>query len=110
MVNTFTVTQALELLRYLSPAHRKKCGGKNAPGFDVRTDLQEWVGVDLTQIGGIDVCTALKVLVELDPDLSKFKTANTFSYGWIYVQERAFQAASVFLARAKESPIGSRSS
>jgi len=36
------------------------------------------VGVDLTQIGGIDVCTALKVLVELGPDLSKFKTSKHF--------------------------------
>jgi len=34
--------------------------------------------VDLTQIGGIDVCTALKVLVELGPDLSKFKNAKHF--------------------------------
>jgi transposase len=40
--------------------------------------LREWVGVDLTEIGGIDVCTALKVLVELGPDLSKFKSAKHF--------------------------------
>lgn len=56
----------------------KKRGGKNAPGFDVRGALREWAGADLTQIGGIDVCTALKVLVELGPDLSKFKTAKHF--------------------------------
>lgn len=55
-----------------------KRGGKNAPGFDVRNALREWAGVDLTQIGGIDVCTALKVLVELGPDLSKFKSAKHF--------------------------------
>jgi hypothetical protein len=46
----------------------KKRGGKNAPGFDVREALREWAGADLTQIGGIDVSTALKVLVELGPD------------------------------------------
>jgi len=56
----------------------KKRGGKNAPGFDVREALREWAGVDLTQIGGIDVSTALKVLVELGPDLSKFKSAKHF--------------------------------
>lgn len=56
----------------------KKRGGKNAPNFDVRDALREWVGVDLTEIGGIDVCTALKVLVELGPDLSKFKSAKHF--------------------------------
>jgi transposase len=53
-----------------------KRGGKNAPNFDVRDALREWVGVDLTEIGGIDVCTALKVLVELGPDLPKFKSAK----------------------------------
>jgi transposase len=57
---------------------KSKRGGKNAPDFDVRNALREWVGVDLTQIGGIDVCTALKVLVELGPDLSKFKSAKQF--------------------------------
>jgi transposase len=62
----------------IAMAKSKKRGGKNAPTFDVRTALQEWVGVDLTQIGGIDVCTALKVLVELGPDLSKFKTSKHF--------------------------------
>jgi transposase len=57
---------------------KSKRGGKNAPNFDVRDALREWAGVDLTQIGGIDVCTALKVLVELGTDLSKFKTAKHF--------------------------------
>ena len=55
-----------------------KRGGKNAPHFDARTALREWTGVDLTQIGGIDVCTALKIWVELGPDLSKFKNAKQF--------------------------------
>jgi transposase len=57
---------------------KTKRGGKNAPGFAVRNALREWAGVDLTQIGGIDVYTALKVLVELGPDLSTFKTAKRF--------------------------------
>jgi transposase len=59
-------------------AKSKKRGGKNAPGFDVREALREWAGADLTRIGGIDVSTALKVLVELGPDLSKFKSAKRF--------------------------------
>jgi transposase len=59
-------------------AKSKKRGGKNAPGFDVREALREWAGVDLTLIGGIDVCTALKVLVELGTDLLKFKNAKCF--------------------------------
>ena len=57
-------------------AKSKKRGGKNAPGFDVREALREWAGVNLTLIGGIGGCTALKVLVELGTDLSKFKNAK----------------------------------
>ena len=56
----------------------KKRGGKNAPGFDAREALREWAGADLTQIGGIGVGTALKVLVDMGPDLSKFKSAKHF--------------------------------
>lgn len=59
-------------------AGKSKRGGKHAPAFDVRDALREWAQVDLTQIGGIDVCTALKILVELGPDLSKFKSAKQF--------------------------------
>jgi len=59
-------------------AKSKQRGGKNAPGFDVREALREWAGADLTRIGGIDVSTALKVRVELGPDLAKFKRAKHF--------------------------------
>jgi hypothetical protein len=59
-------------------AQSKQRGGKHAPGFDVREALREWAGADLTQIGGIDVSTALKVLVELGPDLAKFTSAKPF--------------------------------
>lgn len=61
-----------------APKGKSKRGGKNAPRFDAQEALTEWAGVDLTQIGGIDICTALKVLVELGPDLSKFKSAKHF--------------------------------
>ena len=61
---------------------KPKRRGKNAPDFDVREALQQWAGVDLTRIGGIDVGTALKVLVELGPDLSRFKTAKHFA-SWL---------------------------
>jgi transposase len=55
---------------------------KNAPKFDVRNQLYQWSGVDLTRIPGIDVSTALKVLVEVGPDLAKFKNAKHFA-SWL---------------------------
>lgn len=55
---------------------------KNAPKFDVRTYLFRICGVDLTAIDGIDTTTALKVIAEIGPDLSRFKTAKHFA-SWL---------------------------
>jgi transposase len=55
---------------------------KNAPRFDARTLLYRMSGVDLTQIEGIDVTTALKVMSEVGPDMSRFKSAKHFS-SWL---------------------------
>jgi len=64
------------------PAQKKKGRGKHAPQFDARTALYRWSGVDLTRIGGIDVSTALKILVEIGWDLSKFKSVKHFA-SWL---------------------------
>lgn len=64
------------------PAATGKGRGKHAPAFAARQALYDWVGVDLTRIGGIDVSTALKILVEIGWDLSKFKTAKHFA-SWL---------------------------
>lgn len=55
---------------------------KNAPRFDVRTGLFRACGVDLTRIDGIDTTTALKVLSETGPDLSRFPTVKHFT-SWL---------------------------
>jgi transposase len=70
--------RALEAL----PPNKNKGRTKNAPGFDARTALYRWAGVDLTRIGGIDVSTALKIVAELGVDLSKFKSAKHFA-SWL---------------------------
>lgn len=64
------------------PPNKKKGRGKNAPSFDVLNMLYQWIGVDLTRIGGIDVTTALKVVVEIGTDLSRFKSAKHFA-SWL---------------------------
>jgi transposase len=55
---------------------------KNAPKFDVRTYLFNLCGVDLTRINGIDSITALKVISEIGPDLSRFENAKHFT-SWL---------------------------
>ena len=65
------------------PGKPKRRGrAKNAPRFDVRTALFRACGVDLTRIDGIDTTTALKVIAEIGPDLSRFPTVKHFT-SWL---------------------------
>ncbi len=82
-----------ELERMLQPLARhdgdpgkpKRRGrAKNAPRFDVRSSLFRACGVDLTRIDGIDTTTALKVISETGPDLSRFPTGKHFC-SWLNV-------------------------
>jgi transposase len=52
--------------------------GKNSPGFDLRTALARWAGVDLTRINGLAVTSVLKILSEIGPDLSRFANVKHF--------------------------------
>jgi transposase len=52
--------------------------GKNTPGFDVRTALARWAGVDLTRINGLAVTTVMTILSEIGPDLSRFANVKHF--------------------------------
>jgi transposase len=61
---------------------KRRSKAKNAPDFDVRGYLFRLCGVDLTRIDGIDVTTALKVIAEVGPDLSRFKSAKHFA-SWL---------------------------
>lgn len=61
---------------------KRRARAKNAPRFDMRTYLFQLCGVDLTQIDGIDVTTAFKVLAEVGADLSRFKSAKHFA-SWL---------------------------
>ena len=74
--------QALHV-REDEPAKGKKRGrARNAPKFDLRTQLFQMCGVDLTRIDGIDVTTALAVVSEVGADLSKFPSDKHFA-SWL---------------------------
>ena len=65
------------------PAKGKKRGrARNAPKFDLRKQLFQVCGVDLTRIDGIDVTTALAVISETGADMTRFKTAGHFA-SWL---------------------------
>jgi len=61
---------------------KKRSRTRNAPKFNLRELMFKMCGVDLTRIDGIDVTTALTVLSEVGPDMSRFSTAKHFA-SWL---------------------------
>lgn len=57
-----------------------RSGGRkpNEPRFDVRAALYYVVGIDLTEIEGIGPLTALTIISEIGPEVSKFATVKHF--------------------------------
>jgi transposase len=73
-----------ELKRYYGePIYSKaRSRKKNEPQFDLRSYLIGMCGVDLTRIDGIEVTTALKIMAEVGPDLSRFPSVKHFT-SWL---------------------------
>ena len=61
---------------------KKRTRARNAPRFDLRTQLFRMCGVDLTRIDGVDVTTALAVVSEVGVDMSRFKSDQHFA-SWL---------------------------
>lgn len=64
------------------PESKKRSRSRNAPKFDLRTQLFKLCGVDLTRIDGIDVTTALAVISETGADMTRFESAGHFA-SWL---------------------------
>jgi len=60
----------------------KKPAAKNAPRFDLSSELQRVAGVDLTRIDGIDVMVAQTLLSEVGLDMGRWKTESHFA-SWL---------------------------
>jgi transposase len=56
----------------------KKAKGKNTPKFDVRGELYQMTGVDLTRIDGLNESSVLKILSETGSDISSWPTEKHF--------------------------------
>jgi transposase len=66
----------------IGPKPKGKKGSKNAPLFDLRSELYRITGIDWTQVNGIDVLTAQTVITEAGPDLSAFPSEKHFT-SWL---------------------------
>jgi len=66
----------------LGPRPKGKQASRNAPAFDLRTELYRITGIDWSQINGIDVLTAQTVISEAGADLSAFPSEKQFT-SWL---------------------------
>ena len=69
------------------PHKARRHRSKNGPRFDACGPLFKALGVDLTEIEGIDVGTALVILAEIGVDVSRFPTEKHFA-SWLGVCPR----------------------
>jgi transposase len=79
--------QAEEAWKKSKKKKRQSGKRKNQPSFEMRSELERIMGVDLTRIDGIDVMTAQVILSELGPDLSAFATEDDFA-SWLELAPR----------------------
>jgi len=66
---------------------KPKSRAKNAPAFDVRTQVYRVSGVDLTQIDGIDAGLAQEIISEIGVDMSAWPTVKHFA-SWLRLAPR----------------------
>jgi transposase len=66
----------------IGPRPKGKKNSRNAPSFDLRTELYRITGIDWSQINGIDVLTAQTVITEAGADLSAFPNEKQFA-SWL---------------------------
>ena len=78
---TFAGKPAAQPLPPPATSHRR--AQRNEPRFDARAQLHRLCGVDLTQVPGVQVNTALVLFAELGPDfVNRFPTAKCFA-SWL---------------------------
>lgn len=65
----------------IGPKPKGKKGSRNAPAFDLRSELYRITGIDWAQVNGIDVLTAQTVITEAG-DLSAFPSEKQFT-SWL---------------------------
>jgi transposase len=76
-LSTFNVKRAGEPLD-----KSRRVTGRNKLTFDAREYLYQMIGVDLTQVDGLDTLTVLKIISEIGLDMSRWPTVKHFA-SWL---------------------------
>ena len=71
----------------LPPRPKGKKPSRNAPKFDLRSHLYRMIGIDFTQIDGLEALTVQTIISEVGLDPTRFPTAKHFACkAWEFVR------------------------
>jgi transposase len=74
----------------------------NEPAFDLKGELFRIAGVDLTDVPGISAITAHTIIMEVGPDLSRFRNASAFASWLGLCPEKQVSGGKVLSTRSRK--------
>lgn len=87
------------------PPRTKACfyqRADNEPAFDLKGELFRIAGVDLTDVPGISAITAHTILMEVGPDVSRFRNASAFAAWLGLCPEKQISGGKVLYTRSRK--------
>lgn len=87
------------------PPRTKECTyhrAGNEPSFDLRSEMFRITGVDLTNVPGISALTAYTILMEVGPDVSRFRNASAFASWLGLCPEKQVSGGKVLYSRSRK--------
>ncbi len=87
------------------PPRTKACfyqRADNEPTFDLKGELFRIAGVDLTDVPGISAITAHTILMEVGPDVSRFRNASAFAAWLGLCPEKQISGGKVLYTRSRK--------
>jgi transposase len=74
----------------------------NEPAFDLKGELFRIAGVDMTDVPGISALTAYTILMEVGPDVSRFRNASAFASWLGLCPEKQVSGGKVLYTRSRK--------
>ena len=74
----------------------------NEPAFELRSEMFRIAGVDLTDVPGISALTPYTILMEVGPDVSRFRDASAFASWLGLCPEKQVSGGKVLYSRSRK--------